>query len=565
MRALNYDSRETSTAGPARIEKMNETTELKRQPIRKPGQRLKHRLNHHRNLARTLDARIFQLRGKLYLVTRVPDLTVLLKKFKKLSGESIVSDPDLLAEIAFAGASDGELTVNILSSISHSIEAWQKSLDKRPLGKSSTGKSSIKERNEVARLRSRAAACFAILKRRSNAYASGFILTPEQHAAFSRLIDNHTEITQFERQLSEVVFWFSGDRAAEKFLCAITTPFENDDIEFAGIDKTLRWLETLRMLVTINGVRTVELQFRNNERFQHLLKWINSRPKSWPKIQGSLLQKLDGYIEKLTVFQKWLNDVIHRQFPTVVAAWAICDQSSADLPLADIQHERRRHQIKQLKRKAQTYCELSGSPGYKRWLKLNNEGAINYAFEDKLAVLKLLNRHKNTNDVLVVVRAADPCYIREDLDLATACRFVQQYRKFLGKDYDRICEIQTFLQSNTAVETGLAIYSWLNRFPQKVRNAEDNKTVAAIFGHAMKLAVHSKVSQSLVNQIKDWSDLKLARRNLLKTKHIGRPKFAAGCGARSTIENWAGGAFSCRSRFANKSALLRKEPKNLSF
>ncbi len=140
----------------------------------------KYELNKHRRLSRDINSRIFQSAGKLYLVSHAPVLAALEEPCANLKLESFVNGDQTVAKIAFAGASDSQLTFGRVSRGQSSLEQWRSYL-----AHNSRNKSLNQERIEVGVLRERDRRIYRLLARSQAAFS--LVLSPTQQDEFDHL------------------------------------------------------------------------------------------------------------------------------------------------------------------------------------------------------------------------------------------------------------------------------------------------------------------------------------------------------------------------------------------
>ena len=497
---------------------MNDFECRKVQPIRRPRKRQKHKLNHHRNLARTVGARIFVFHGKLFPISRLPSIGVLLKRMLELSKDSFSAEPELIAKIAWAGASDGQLTRELLIKVNKSINSWQAYLDAAPRSKDLTS-----QRREVQQLRDRADACFDILNRQPGdniaTTTDGFLLTEVQQLALDNALSGYVGLTCLEHQLARMVFWFSGLRAVERFLLVASDQESVGEIEVGQLDKSIEWLESLVRRSKF-GVRVVVEEFRGNERFRKLMKSMSDCPFEWPKSKGLISEKIKKHILRLKGFKDFLAKTNNVQFPSVLAAWAICDQGTEALPVVAIREARCAHNVSQLKKLARSYCRASKRRGYNRMLGLINRGELNGSgIYYNLEVLELLDRHPSDGDVLTLINAFNPDSIGPDIEISKVKKLIDQCRYFLRQPEEHLRFIgRRHLSSNEVVTAALAFFTWLNRFPAARQTKKGRQLVLGLLDQLMDLINGS--GQNLVSQIQRWSDFQSAGRRPMENEAL---------------------------------------------
>ena len=499
-----------------RIRTMNDFDCRKVQPIRRPQKRQKHKLKHHRNLARTVGARIFVFQGKLFPISRLPSIDAMLKPMLMLSKDSFTAEPDLISKIAWAGASDGQLTQELLIKVSKSINAWQAHLDAGQRSKDLTS-----QRREVQQLRDRADACFDILNRRRGTEVTttlhGLLLTKVQQERLDDTLSGYPDLSYFEHQLARLVFWFSGLRAVERFLTVLSDQELVNEIEVGQLDKSIEWLELLVRRSKLDA-RAVVTEFRSNERFRKLMKSISDCPFEWPKSKGSTLEKIKQHIVRLKGFKNFLTETKSVKFPVVLAAWAVCDRGTEVLPAVAIRKTRQAHNVGRLKKLATFYCGVSKRRGYNRLLGMIDRGEL-YGSSTSYngEVLEMLDRHPSNKDVLTLIQAFDPDAIGSNIEITKIKNLIDQCRDFLQQPHDQLRFVgRRHLSSDEMVTAALAFFTWLNRFPEAKKSKKGKKLILGLLDQLMDLVNGS--GQTLVSQIQSWSDLQSAGRQPIENE-----------------------------------------------
>ena len=278
------------------------------QPIRKPFDDRKQKLNHHRRLARSIDSRIYSYSDRLYLVSRTPAYPKLLKAISavdmKLNQHQL---ENIFRDIAFCGACDGELTAPILAKILNSLDEWEQRLSSLP-GRKRTEIVIRQERDEIVRLRKRAKECVKHLKRPH--HQSVFLFCRRQKGQVNTILSLHPnrKPTELERQLIDIVFWFSGAIGCVRFVDALfgSRAFESEPLQ--TIQRMIEWIKSLQRRVGVDKRCVLQSEFRNNKTFQRLIKWIKSVTLPWETTKGSLVAKLKCAINHLELCLLYTSD-----------------------------------------------------------------------------------------------------------------------------------------------------------------------------------------------------------------------------------------------------------------
>ncbi len=273
--------------------------------MRRPDKQLA--IKRHRLLARSINARIFQSYGRLYLHQGIPELEAIYKYVSGLSLQAIQESDPVLATIAFSSGCDGELTMGFLNEIHISLETWadgigfpQSDSDRtsRPIKcrqhRTKADKSRLRnEQLEITRLRERVSTCFGLLKKlkkSQNEDQREFVLTQTQRQELEQLLElkGGTKLTRFEERLTEIVYWFSGRHAAFRYASAIANVPRLIENHLEKLDRRIAWLGTLQIRAKSEPVWPIREQLKSDKAYQDLIEWIRqNKAFRWFKCNGN--------------------------------------------------------------------------------------------------------------------------------------------------------------------------------------------------------------------------------------------------------------------------------------
>lgn len=477
------------------------------QPIRKPKNRYKYKLNQHRRLARAICARIFQKGGKLYLVSRTPNLATLEVSFAKLTVEAFV-DEELLTEIAFSGTCDGQLTRGVLNEINQSLESWRKFLDAND-----KDKSLAKERTEIKMLREKVDLCFGLLSRPGS--GSSLVLSPSQEFELHQIVGDTDKLSELERCLVKLVYWFSGRRAAERFIHILANIvfFERNNVP--RIDKTIAWLQSIQRRTQTEPEWLLRYEVRRNEAFKSLTEWIKGKPLPWKNGKGSLDEKLQQYLCNLQKTRHEICDFVGHFFPTTMAAWAICDRGSSHLPLSEISVDHYALNREWLIESARNYVSVSHRHGYNDLLQLVNDKLVDGLFDEKLAALDLLDNAWSINHIKCLRSAIDLNRIEKDVDPAKLCQLTSLHSQVMvSRNEETISCLQDYRFTAQRVDVLLVLFRWLARFPVSTMTKAVQRIIQKLVAELVSTFDCTVFCQSIQARLQDWSDLRIPTRSV---------------------------------------------------
>ena len=481
------------------------------EPIRKPFDKQTRKLKKHRRIARSIDGRIFSSKGNLYLISRAPSFDSLFELFAKLTPENYWGNSDALNEIAFAGGCDGQLAEGVLSTIHNSIACWKNEVVQH------RSRASKDEIREASRLEKRTKFCSLA----QNPFRSIFVLDPNQTERFDRIMA-HSKcklLTEFEKFLARVVYWFGDNLAVKRFVEALDCPHAFEASKTQQVASMLAWLKTLQRRSEREPLWLIKLEFRNNKSFQNTIRWAKKASYKWDVASGTITEKLQKAIENLEHIRRNIDELVGTTLPTTLATWVICDQGKGPLPRTKIHLMRFRLRHAQLRSAAAKFVEVSSQPAYDRWLNMIDAGRYFSCDDELFAILRMLNCDATVNDCLYVSSSVRVSWLGNDVDVKRAKRLIEQIRRITNQPGGALeSKFQRLFFSNQALQIGEVIFGWLDSFPQEAISERVIKIVLNLLEESSGTLNSSIFGPKILARIKLWSSRQQSRRDAVENE-----------------------------------------------
>ncbi len=476
------------------------------EPFRKPFDSQTRKQKKHRRIANSIDGRIFQSNGRLYLISRAPTFNSIVDLLAKLSPVRFADDDKTLDEIAFSSGTDGQLTESVLGKITQSIASCKIQVlsPRRP------SKTALREIN---RLEARAKYCWRVARR--NEFRTRFILSPKQETEFEQICSNAQldALTPFESFLARVVFWFAGKNAVERYVAVLAPPntFERNKIQ--QINSMISWLTSIQRRVKTESLWLLNLEFRKSKNLQKMICRTKQYGFAWSSIKGTFPEKLAKAIENFTVTKLAAEELVDQVLPATIAGWVICDQGFGPLPKTEIDLARFRFNHQALQSTAQRFIHASTQPAYDRWLKIINSREYFSSLDEKFAILAMLNRGANACDAIYVSNSVGASSVGNDVDLKQAKRLIEQMRRLIGQPGGALdTRLIRLFYSGQALKIGERVFGWLDSFPEGIFGDRTIRIVINLFDEASCLLNSTIFGPRLLRRIETWSNRQYSRR-----------------------------------------------------
>jgi hypothetical protein len=481
------------------------------EPIRKPFDKQTRNLKKNRRIARSIDRRIFSRNGTQYLISRAPDFNVLVDLLAKLTPENFKSNWKAIDELAFAGGSDGQLTDGVLSTIHNSIACWKnETLSRR-------GRAAKIELREVSRLEKRARFC----TKAQDPRISIFVLDANQEERFSRVIKHPKciKLTEFEKFVARIVYWFSGNVAVGRYVTALNSPLLFEEKKIEQLDSMLAWLRSLQRRAESEPLWLIKLEFGKNKTFQKMIQWARKVDFDWTPVSGTLPEKIQSAIDKLVYMRQHIRDLVDSTLPTTIAAWAICDQGTGPLPRTEIELTRFRLRHMLLKETAAKFVEVSGQLGYDRLLKMIDGGKYFSSHDELFAILRMLNDGAAVNDCLYVSSSVGASWVGYDVEVKRAKRLIEQIRRITNQPGGALdSKFHRLFVNRQALQIGELIFGWLDSFPKEAISERALKIIGNLLEDSSGTVGSSVFGPLILGRLKLWSSRQQSRREAVENE-----------------------------------------------